>query len=311
MNHPEPLTPEERELARLLGRPGNSAPSARVDDAVLAAARTAVGAAAPVAAAPLAAEPEVAPARVRRPRARLPAVLGVAASVVFAVGLAWQLKFDDPASSSAPPPAVEVAAPAADTTAAPADSAMQSTAAPPPPAPEAVPSAATEAATAARRAESVASPKTQPIAPPPAAPAPAVMAAPAPMVAPVEVEADGAAAPAAAAPEQRQELDRISVTGSKIDTEREPSALRRQRAVSTLAARAEPAAADAARSAKTDPIATAVEADALLPRRRWIQRIRERRDAGDVDTARASLERYLQQYPEVRIPRDLRALLDS
>jgi len=78
-----------------------------------------------------------------------------------------------------------------------------------------------------------------------------------------------------------------------------------------LAARAEPAAADAARSAKTDPIATAVEADALLPRRRWIQRIRERRDAGDVDTARASLERYLQQYPEVRIPRDLRALLDS
>ncbi|RRU23542.1 hypothetical protein EGJ34_02550, partial [Stenotrophomonas sp. 278] len=183
---------------------------------------------------------------------------------------------------------------------------------PPPPAPEPVTSAATEAATAARRAESVASPKTQPIAPPPAAPAPAVMAAPAPMVAPVEVEADGAAAaPAAAAPEQRQELDRISVTGSKIDTEREPSALRRQRAASTLAARAEPAAADAARSAKADPIATAVEADALLPRRRWIQRIRERRDAGDVDTARASLERYLQQYPEVRIPRDLRALLDS
>lgn len=131
------------------------------------------------------------------------------------------------------------------------------------------------------------------------------------MVAPVEVEADGAAAPAAAAAEQRQELDRISVTGSKIDTEREPSALRRQRAASTLAARAEPAAADAARSAKADPIATAVEADALLPRRRWIQRIRERRDAGDVDTARASLERYLQQYPEVRIPRDLRALLDS
>jgi ribonuclease D len=44
MNRPDPLTPEERELARLLGRSTPSAPSARVDDAVLAAARAAVGA---------------------------------------------------------------------------------------------------------------------------------------------------------------------------------------------------------------------------------------------------------------------------
>jgi hypothetical protein len=55
----------------------------------------------------------------------------------------------------------------------------------------------------------------------------------------------------------------------------------------------------------------AVSADASLPRKQWLKRIRERRDAGDLDTARASLERYLQQYPEVRIPRDLRQLLDT
>ena len=42
MNRPDPLTPEERELARLLGRPASSAPPAAVDDAVLAAARAAV-----------------------------------------------------------------------------------------------------------------------------------------------------------------------------------------------------------------------------------------------------------------------------
>ena len=32
-------------------------------------------------------------------------------------------------------------------------------------------------------------------------------------------------------------------------------------------------------------------------------------DAGDVDMARASLERYLAQYPETRLPRDLQPLL--
>jgi hypothetical protein len=55
----------------------------------------------------------------------------------------------------------------------------------------------------------------------------------------------------------------------------------------------------------------AVAADALLPRKQWLKRIRERRDAGDRDTARASLERYLQQYPEARVPRDVRQLLDN
>ena len=45
MNHNDPLTPDERELARLLGRT-ERAPSAAIDDAILAAARIAVGASA-------------------------------------------------------------------------------------------------------------------------------------------------------------------------------------------------------------------------------------------------------------------------
>lgn len=52
-----------------------------------------------------------------------------------------------------------------------------------------------------------------------------------------------------------------------------------------------------------------IDADAALPVRDWLTRIRERRDAGDIDGARASLKRFARDYPEARIPRDLRPLL--
>ncbi|WP_312321040.1 hypothetical protein [Stenotrophomonas sp.] len=315
MNHPEPLTPEERDLARLLGRPAATAPPPRVDDAVLAAARAAAGTATPPAA--TAAAPAQA-THARRPRTRLPAILGLAASVVFAVGIAWQLKFDDPASATAPP-AVEVA----EAPAAPAP-------VPPPGMPE--PAPREEAAAAAAQAELETAPApaplkrlAPPVAPPAPEPAPAAAAgdafqAPPPMPAsPAPAPAPPAAAPAA---EERAALDAIVVTGSTVERSREKVAQRNQRAApaastySNAAPAPAPTAALAASAdvgTQADPaaMATAVEADALLPRRQWIQRIRERRDAGDVDTARASLERYLQHYPEVRVPRDLRALLDS
>jgi len=123
-------------------------------------------------------------------------------------------------------------------------------------------------------------------------------AAPPIPVPPAPAPAETTAAPAA---EERAALDAIQVTGSKIETPREKSALRAQRA----------APADFGGQPDASAITTAVDADALLPRRQWIERIRERRDAGDLETARASLRRYLQHYPEVRVPRDLRALLDS
>ncbi len=112
MNRPDPLTPEERELARLLGRPAPSAPSAALDEAVLAAARAAVQPTA-VRADDVPSGAAVPPAR-RRPRSRLPAALGLAASLVFAVGIAWQLKPD-----SSPPTAPAAADVAVDTATAP------------------------------------------------------------------------------------------------------------------------------------------------------------------------------------------------
>ena len=72
----EPLTPEERELAQLTGRLGpHGEPSPALDARILAAAHAAV-----------------AVEQSRTPKARWPLAMGVAASMVLAVGVAWQLR---------------------------------------------------------------------------------------------------------------------------------------------------------------------------------------------------------------------------
>jgi hypothetical protein len=72
----EPLTPEERELAQLTGRLGpHGEPSPALDARVLAAAHAAV-----------------AVEQARKPKPRWPVAMGLAASVVLAVGVAWQLR---------------------------------------------------------------------------------------------------------------------------------------------------------------------------------------------------------------------------
>ncbi|HIE1101522.1 hypothetical protein [Stenotrophomonas maltophilia] len=333
MNRDDPLTPEEHELARLLGRHAERAPPAALDAAILAAARAAVDApSAGITAAPDA-------PRTRRSRPRWPAVFGIAASMVFAIGIAWQLRPEPP-----PIPAGEAqvaTAPAAD--AAMADQAAEGAAtetarASPPAAPEAAPQAAPVAAPALARAPAppaakpaqapapasakaeagrarVAEPVAEPVAdtafaalppPPPAAapapPAPIAYSAPAPASAPASLgamRAHGAAAAEASAAdaEPAPALDRVDVTSSKrVATYRSaPGVMRRSN--------------DAGLSA--DAVQAEVNADARLPRRQWLQKIRERRDQGQRDLARASLERYLQQYPESRLPHDLRPLLDD
>jgi hypothetical protein len=104
-------------------------------------------------------------------------------------------------------------------------------------------------------------------------------------------------------------LDAVAVTGSTI--ERSAPAKPAPGAPGVMRRAAAPMAAPASADDAVRALHQAVAADAGLPRKQWLKRIRERRDAGDVDTARASLERYLQQYPEVRIPRDLRQLLEN
>ncbi|MET4572483.1 hypothetical protein ABIA68_001317 [Stenotrophomonas rhizophila] len=302
MNRPDPLTPEERELARLLGRPAPAAPPAAVDDAVLAAARAAVrpaaAADAPAAAAPM--------RSATRPRSRLPAVFGLAASLVFAVGIAWQLK------PEAPPPAAPVPAAAEATADAPAgaDAAAAVTAeAAAPMRAEPAPSAAAAKPRAARAAPA---PNAVPAPLPPPPPAPPVAlraeapAPPGPMAAPMAAPSPPDASVQA---DQATALDRVVVTSSRVDESRERAQAKGAPGVMRRAAPT-PAAAPGYSALSASAITVAVDADAALPRRQWIKRIRERRDDRDLDTARASLERYLQQYPEARIPEDLRELLD-
>ncbi len=323
MNRSAPLTPEERALARLLGRPAPTAPSTALDEAVLAAARASLHTA-PVAESvpvPEAAAPARSVPRAARRRSRLPAALGLAASVVFAVGIAWQLKPDapQPAPSPAPSAAVE-ALPAPAPAAAPQASEARRDEAP---------------MAAADVAEIATAPVAKPSAPPPAppradtreplvtrpVPAP-IVAAPmpppppapaAPVAAPSPSQAyamDAVAAPAPA-------LEKITTTGSRARqqaTDIQSASMAAEPARSAAGApgvmrRAAPAAVSGTLS--DNAVNAAVDADATLPRKQWLQRIRERRDNGDVDTARASLERYLQHYPETRVPRDVRQLLDN
>lgn len=344
MTRHDPLSPEERELARLLGRGGERAPSAALDDAILAAARQAVGSPESIADSTA---PRTSPVPATRGRQRLSAVMGVAASVVFAVGIAWQLRPDPPPPSMtradallgdpavAPSPDAETTAGTQETDAAAADAAdaastMESavqdatppaasapmplarnvpatpapTAAAPAPASgrQAVPpSASAPSAHANRPASSQAAPAARApqsvapyaaIAPPAQAPQPAPPAQAARMMsapAPAAAQEPAATESGAAAYAPQEALQRVVVTG--------------QRAASAAKVAAPSLDAAAARAE--------IDADASLSRRQWLKKIRDRRDAGSVDLARASLERYLRTYPETRVPSDLRPLLDD
>ncbi|GAB6196997.1 hypothetical protein [Lysobacter xanthus] len=266
------LSAEERELAVRLARLDASAgPSAALDARILAAARTA--------AAP-------------RPRARQwPTAFGAAAVLVAAVGLAWQMRpmFDLGRAPIAGEHSgsgragvesdvvvqVETVPRAATPT---ADAAAASDAASPP-------AAARKAAPAAGGGPVVAK----------AAPQRHTAASPAEAHPPLLDEALPAAAPVAAAPPPpppepralniaapapQADLQRVTVTGSRVRSER----------------------------AAADPLPD-LASDSRLSRAAWLQRIRERRDRGDLDDARTSLARFVAAHPRVAVPRDLQPLL--
>ncbi|MDW7601407.1 hypothetical protein R1V99_12960, partial [Stenotrophomonas maltophilia] len=272
--------------------------------------------------------------RKQRTGPRWPAVFGIAASMVFAIGIAWQLRPEPPlvpageTAAAAPAAAEDVAVADQAAGSGSADSAVAvAEPAAAPAAPESVPVSAAPApaiarahkpapaktaevpAQAARSMAADAAADTSfaalppaPAAAPPAPPAPAAYSAPAPASAPAAsgaMKARTAAAPAAnaAEAERAQALDRVEITSMKREapSRSAPGIMRR--------------GSDAGLSA--DAVQAEVDADARLPRRQWLQKIRARRDDGQRDLARASLERYVQQYPEARLPRDLRPLLDD
>lgn len=323
MNRSDMLTPEERELARLIGRPLGDGPSARLDADILAMARAPQQPAAerPVAA-PLPSASLSSNRSSWRRRRGLTSSLAVAASLVLVVGLAWQLRPAQPptpplhdaasdayaaadvatpvaaepeartqaAPAAAPPAPAEVAMPVSPPAAvhAPMVQAPPAVAKPPP-----VPPAHPAPAASMRHAETVAAqeapqsysaaPAFAPPAPPaPPAPAPVAASANADQTATAQLDAATAALAADATARQFKAAPaNVSVEGSVV----------RRRAVTAAA------------------MPSDIEADAALSRHKWLKRIRERRDAGDLTGARASLQRFAQDYPEARIPQDLRPLL--
>lgn len=206
----EPLDAEERALAEQLARLGpHGEPSSALDARILAAAHAAV-----------AASPRP------RQRSRWPWAMGVAATGLLAVGIAWQLR---PVHEYVPAEQTQVAA--ADHAAGAAAPAADA-AAPSQPLPSAVAIAPPAEATLRKpsapaqvsstdRAGAIAPPKSRAVPPPPPPPdlvaqQQAVVAAQRRAPAPVVLREAPAPAAAAAAAEDSQSLDAIAVSGTTI-----------------------------------------------------------------------------------------------
>lgn len=316
----EPLSAEERELAALLGRTGpHGEPSPALDAKILSAARAAVT------------RDGARPAARRR---RWPALAGLAASALVAVGIAWQLRPQQEATMQ-----VGEAPTVAAVDNAPADSAAASVATSPAPetpaaaeAPPAIKQLAPPAPAAASMQEAppveVAEPRPTDIPapakavalPPPPPPAFAPPAPPAPP-APVESHTDGfaaeppqgafARAPAAA----REEADAARRQAQAAET---ASASVRMAAKANTEAEAK-SAADDNRTLDSIVVTGTVliladipaAEDAKLRKADWLQRIRQRKAQGDEDGARESLRLFVGKHPRTRTPSDLRGLLEE
>ena len=290
------LTPEERDLAQRIAQSGPPRePSPALDARILAAAR--VAAAAPSAATPTR----------QFPRRRWPVALGVAASLVLAVGVAWRLR---------PLPDTRTRYPSEAPAASPARSAAA------PASVEAMAEAQPPAATDSGVAGSAPAADTPPPAPMPENPARVDMrkTAPAPVEPAIVFDqpAQSAAAKSATpsvAPVAGEAAPQAF--GSTAPARRaaaispSPAQDAMQQSATNEAARAAMAgAADAGSLHDDEPVDDVPPATADSPavRDAWLQRIRGLVDDGDVAAARASLREFVRRYPTFARPEDLRAL---
>ena len=336
-DHHEPLDAEERDLAARLGRVGPfDGPSPALDAKILAAAHAA-------------AATRVPNRRRHFAWLGVPPTLvtgvGVAAAAVLALGLVWQMRpqYGDFASRSEADSEEEVIL-----IAEPVATAGAPVANPPPLPASPVSHAPAERASAAARAEdsAPAPASAKAVAPAPAAAEPAVSGAAgalaAQAVAPAEEKrAAGASAsandgfvaepPGTAAQVRKSHATYTSAARAMAERRERASRTATVDAAAPAPAPAPPPAAAAAPVAAAESAAAtldrievtgsrirnAAEAwseipvsdDSRLAVAEWLQRIRARRDDGDLEHARASLLLFQRQHPRVRLPADLRPLL--
>ena len=308
---PDPLSSEERALAAMLARVApHGVPSPEIDASILSASHDAVAGTA---------------ARSRRPRWQVP--MGVAASMVLAVGVAWQLRPTPPeaagfdaasvearssveAPAAAPTPAQEVAS------AGPAVDAVADSTAAPPPRKSLAPPVARSPVVDARKA----APAATPPAPARARPAPSAPAAPAyaPSPPPPSAVAERSSNPSAGIQRIESARPAGTVAAAEADsrTETATAPTRRELRVSPGSERVQenaprpPIANGATRARRTD-LQVPVAADAQLQPGDWLERVRTRYGLGDADVARRSLLLFVQDHPTEAVPDDLEPLLDE
>jgi len=317
MSRHAPLTPEELELRRQLEAAAGPGPSPQLDARVLAAARQA---AAPPAH-PATATAPVARGWRRARRRRWIAPLGLAASLVLAFGVAWQLR-----EPPLPGQALPAAAPAAADRSAPAAAQAVHAPAAEEAAPAADAGAADSAATPAVQRPAAAVARKLPPPPPddaavampraplPAAPAPvAAMAEPAPAASPAAEVAAAAEAARAAQDMARARQAQGAARRAAERSRQEASAMRPGPAMAPRQAIAAPppppASAPVSAAAIEDgppPVAMA-----LADPQEWLQWIRGLQADGDIEGARASLQWFVREHPQLEVPEDLRPLLEQ
>ncbi|SEK76265.1 hypothetical protein SAMN05428989_0754 [Pseudoxanthomonas sp. GM95] len=373
----EPLSPEERALAQRLGRgAGPAEPGPSLDARILAMAQAAVDAdrtsetpvsSAPplVASAPATAStpeavaaptrPAVMPSRRRPAQRRWTLGLGVAASVLLAVTISWQLRPQrttervyetGAASDAAPAPLLQNESPAPAAPMAKVDAAAEAAARPRasvPPAPKAMPLPPPPEAPEIREVPPPAPeppPAPAPAAPEAAAPAPAMTysppappSPPAPRASRVTDTEDAFAPPPPPPPpvvatesDQLEARAAAATLAQSVQLKREQAQKSAPGAVEQLRAAQQAASANYAlpavppqiprpaadRAVAVSPAANVrrqVAEDRQLSADQWLQAIRRHRFEGDSALARASLQAFVQQHPDVAIPEDLRPLL--
>lgn len=297
----EPLDAEERALAQRLVRIApKGQPSPELDAHILAAARTALDADA------------------RPRRSHWPLALGLAASLVLAVGVAWQLR---PLPDAIPvyderPAATQAAQGEL------AHDALEADAETTPATPQAEPARAARAVTP-RSNDDAAEPATHPSpprevqAPPKAEPVPAppvVFDAPSP----VDDAAPAAArlppppppppAPAPRPPAQPRAFPQeaeVAVPSKSVTAER---TARQDAATIPPAAGARQPQEAAAQAIQAAPAGDSFP-DTAQGRAAWLRHVRTLRDAGRVQEARTALRAFRDRYPDYPLAEDLQALL--
>ncbi|MEO6137310.1 MAG: hypothetical protein ABIP11_01435 [Luteimonas sp.] len=308
---PTSLTPQERELARQLAQIATrSEPSPALDARILAAAREAGVRPSSIATAPTASfsKSKSRPGRIRRP---WPVVLGVAASMVLALGVAWRMQPLPEARQARSSDAAPVMRAATTSPQVAIEPPVESQA-------DSTPPKAQSQAEITSHARAISSQADESAAASPAAAEPPIV-----LDAPSPQDARPAAAKAAAPPGMRPPAPQVSGTMAAPAAVPPPPSAPNTASQADMAAdsRQNPAqqanskptkstAGDHAAPRDDEPLndVPPATADAPAVRDAWLQRTRTLLDDGDLIDARLSLDAFIRRYPAYPLPEDLKAL---